>query len=62
MQGYALRCVQHRNLNIANVCRTFGISETRYRYVFKLSYKNELIANWLLALTKAKRNWGFDLY
>lgn len=57
----ALWAVQHRSLSIANACRTFGISETCYRYKPKLSDENELIADWLLALTKAKRNWGFGL-
>ena len=57
----ALWAVQHRRLSIVNACRTFGISETCYRYKPKLSDENELIADWLLALTKAKRNWGFGL-
>lgn len=57
----ALWAVQHRRLSIASACRTFGISETCYRYKPKLSDENELIADLLLALTKARRTWGFGL-
>jgi len=42
-------------------CRAFRISETCYRYQPKLSDENELIADWLLALTNAKKTWGFGL-
>ena len=37
------------------------ISETCYRYQPKLSEENELIADWLIALTNAKKTWGFGL-
>lgn len=57
----ALWAVQHRRLSIVSAYRTFGISETCYRYKSKLSDGNELIADWLLALTKARKNWGFGL-
>lgn len=57
----ALWAVQHRRLSIVSACRTFRISETCYRYKPKLSDENELIADWLLALTKARKNWGFGL-
>ena len=57
----AFWAVQHRSLSIMSACRTFGISETCYRYKPKLSDENELIADWLLTLTRAKRNWGFGL-
>lgn len=57
----ALWAVQHRRLSIVSACQTFGISETCYRYKPKLSDENELIADWLLALTKARKNWGFGL-
>ena len=53
--------VTHRGLSITSACRTFSISQTCYRYQAKLSDENETIADWLLALTKAKRNWGFGL-
>jgi len=57
----ALWAVQHRSLSITNACRTFQISETCYRYKPKLSDENELIADWLLALTRVRRAWGFGL-
>jgi len=57
----AIWAVQYRSMSIASACRTFSISETCYRYVPKLSDENELIADWLVALTKAKKTWGFGL-
>ena len=53
--------VQYRSLSIAAACRTFSISETCYRYAPKLSEENELIADWLIALTNTKKTWGFGL-
>jgi len=53
--------VQYRSVSIALACRTFCISETCCRYQSKLSDENELIADWLLALTNAKKTWGFGL-
>ena len=53
--------VEYRGFSIAGACRTFQISETCYRYKPRLSDENELIADWLIALTKAKRTWGFGL-
>ncbi len=46
---------------IALACRTFRISETRYRYSPGLSNVNEDIADWLERLTTNKRTWGFGL-
>ena len=57
----ALWAVTHHGLSITSACRTFSISQTCYRYQAKLNDENETIADWLLALTKAKRNWGFGL-
>lgn len=37
------------------------ISETCYRYQAKLSDENTKIADWLEALTRRHRNWGFKL-
>ena len=48
-------------LSIAVACKAFIISETCYRYEAKLSDENILVANWLLRLTDAHRNWGFKL-
>lgn len=57
----AIWAVQYRGLSIACACRAFRISQTCYRYRPKLSDENVLIADWLLALTKAKKTWGFGL-
>jgi putative transposase len=48
-------------VSIALACRTFGVSETCYRYAPKLVGENEEIADLLVGLTNAKRNWGFGL-
>ena len=42
-------------------CRTFGVSETCYRYSAKLNDDNEAIADLLIGLTRAKKSWGFGL-
>jgi putative transposase len=48
-------------LSIRSACESFSISETCYRYQPKLSGENEVIAEWLIALTRRNRNWGFML-
>ena len=53
--------VQYKSTSIRFACRTFSISETCYRYQPKLSDENELIADWLVTLTDAKKTWGFGL-
>ncbi len=53
--------VRYRSAGIALACRAFPISETCYRYQPKLSDENELIADWLVALTTAKKTCGFGL-
>jgi putative transposase len=45
----------------ALACRTFGISETCYRYESNFSAENEWIAELLIGLTTVHRNWGFGL-
>lgn len=52
---------RHRSASIALACRAVSISETCYRDQPKLSDENELIADWLDALTNAKKTWGFGL-
>lgn len=47
--------------SIRLACDTFGISETCYRYHSKLRTENTLIADKLIGLTQARRNWGFGL-
>jgi len=53
--------VRFRSISIRLSCRTFSISETCYRYQPKLGDENQQIADHLLALTKAKKMWGFGL-
>lgn len=43
------------------ICRSFGISESCYRYQPKLSTENAEIADWLLRITTANKRWGFGL-
>ena len=57
----AEHAVEARGVSIALTCRTFGISETCYRYRRKLNAENLLIEGWLLRLTTARRTWGFGL-
>ena len=53
--------VSRRGVSVALACRTFGVSETCYRYSPKLGCENEEIADLLVGLTQARRNWGFGL-
>jgi len=53
--------VHYRSASIALACRAFSICETCYRYQPKLSDENEFIADGLVALTNAKKTWGFGL-
>lgn len=57
----AEKAVTQRGVSIGLACRTFGISETCYRYRAKLSYDNERIADLLMGLTQVHRTWGFGL-
>ena len=50
-----------RGVSIALACRTFDISETCYRYQYKLSDDNARIADLLVGLTSANKTWGFGL-
>jgi len=49
------------NISVRHASHCFGISESCFRYVAKLSSENELIADWLLKLTQAHKRWGFGL-
>jgi len=53
--------VARRGISIALACRTFGLSETCYRYSPRLSDENEQIADLLIGLTQARKTWGFGL-
>ncbi len=57
----AAKAVARRGVSIALACRTFGVSETCYRYSPKLSDENEEIADLLVGLTDARKTWGFGL-
>ncbi len=57
----AVKAVRRRGVSIALACRTFGLSETCYRYSPKLKSENERIADLLIGLTKAHKTWGFGL-
>ena len=50
-----------QGVSIALACRTFGVSETCYRYSPRLSDENERIADLLVGLTQAHKTWGFGL-
>ena len=53
--------VAHWGISIALACRTFGLSETCYRYSPKLCDENGQIAELLVDLTTARKTWGFGL-
>ena len=57
----AVAAVTQRGTSVALSCRTFGLSETCYRYTAKLDDENERIAGLLVGITQARRNWGFGL-
>ena len=57
----AASAVTQKGISVALSCRTFGLSETCYRYTRKLDAENERIAELLEGLTQARRNWGFGL-
>ena len=53
--------VTRRGVSVALACRTFGVSETCYRYTRKLGEENERVADLLTGLTQVHRTWGFGL-
>lgn len=57
----AQAAVANGRLNIRQACKTYGISETCYRYQAKLSDENTEIAEWLVRLTADDTDWGFGL-
>ena len=57
----AVNAVETKAVSIALACRTFGISETCYRYERLLSDENGEIADWLMRLTTNRKTWGFGL-
>ena len=57
----AKRSVERHGISIRLACRCLDISQTCYRYQAKLSNDNLQIADWLLRLTMANKQWGFGL-
>ena len=57
----AKKLVFDRQFSIRLACACVNISESGYRYVPLLSSENVLIADWLLRLTEANKQWGFGL-
>ena len=57
----AQRAVQHYNVSIRLACTIFSISQSCYYYQPKHAQENDVIADWLIRLTTAQRNWGFGL-
>jgi len=57
----ARSAVEGGRTNILHACRTFGVSETCFRYQAKASEEDARIADWLVRLTTAYRDWGFGL-
>ena len=57
----AEKAVAQKKVSVALACKTFGLSETCYRYVPKLSDENEDIAGLLIAITTAHLTWGFGI-
>ncbi len=57
----AQNAVKHFKSSIRLACQAFGISESAYHYQAKHNDENEVIADWLIRLTTAQRNWGFGL-
>ena len=57
----AEKAVARHKVSIGLACRTFGVSETCFRYGPKLKAENEEIADLLVGLTDARKTWGFGL-
>jgi putative transposase len=52
--------VENGRTSIRHACQTFALSEIGYRYQAKASAENARIADWLVRLTTAYRDWGSD--
>lgn len=57
----ARKAVEQRGVSVRLACRMFNVSESCYRYQAKLRAEDDVIADWLIRLTTAHRNWGFGL-
>ena len=52
----AKSAVEQRSITLKLACEAFRISKDCYRYAAKGDSQNELIAQWLVALTDNNRN------
>jgi putative transposase len=57
----AQNAIDNHDISIRLACKAFCISETCFRYQPLLKDENDEIADWLIGLTSAHRNWGFGL-
>ena len=57
----AQQAVMTRGVSIALACRAFAISQRCYRCAPIIADENDEIADWLVGLAKARKNWGFGL-
>jgi putative transposase len=57
----ARAAVEGGHASIRHACLTFEVSETCYRYQAKACEENARIADWLVRLTTAYKDWGFGL-
>ncbi|WP_310165942.1 IS3 family transposase [Pseudoxanthomonas japonensis] len=57
----ARSAVEVGRTSIGHACRTFEVSQTCFRYQAKASEENARIADWLVRLTAAYRDWRFGL-
>lgn len=57
----AINAIRQHGVSIRLACRSLGISVSCYHYCTKLSGENALVADWLLRLTCANKQWGFGL-
>ena len=57
----ARQAVKAHGISIGLACSLFKVSQSCYRYKPVLSGENAVIADWLIRLTHAWRDWGFNL-
>ena len=57
----AKQAVAQHGVSVRFACAAFGVSQHCYRYEPKLCAENQQIADYLIGLTRAQRNWGFGL-
>lgn len=57
----AHKAVNSGRASLRHACQTFAMSQTCYRYQAKASDENTRIADWLVRLKTAYRDWDFGL-